>query len=134
VAVAALRTSPIGIALTRYEVERCTARRGDADWLARAWADPGTRVLVVEGGQALARISDAAAELLYVSPEQAPEGVRFLLGVDAADVAYFGVGAELAAPPAAEGSGGSFPRVGDARTRGRLREAGRCSPTATPGC
>ncbi len=29
--------------------------RGDDEWLAAAWADPGTRVLVVDSGQALVR-------------------------------------------------------------------------------
>jgi NAD+ diphosphatase len=117
VAVAALRTSPIGIALTRYEVERCTARRGDAQWLATAWADPRTRVLVIEDGQALARIGDVAAELCYVSPEHSPEGARFLLGVDADDVAYFGVGARIAAADGVNASDADVRRAG-------LREAG----------
>jgi NAD+ diphosphatase len=115
--VAVLRSSPIGIALTRYEVERSTARRGDDDWLAKAWADPQTRVLVIEDGQALARIGDAAAELLFVSPEQAPEGVSFLLGVDSGDVAYFGVGGRLPEIDDADAGDGSVRRAG-------LREAG----------
>ncbi|HUJ05891.1 MAG TPA: NAD(+) diphosphatase [Streptosporangiaceae bacterium] len=87
-----------GIALTRHEVERSTARRTDDGWLARAWADPRTRVLVIEDGQALARIGDGAAELAFVSPAAAPDGTRFLLGVDADEVAYFGVAGPLPDP------------------------------------
>jgi NAD+ diphosphatase len=86
------------LALSRGEVDRSTARRGDAAWLAAAWVDPGTRVLVVEDGQALVRSGDGAAELVFVSPAQAPEGVRFLLGTDADDVVYFGVAGSLPLP------------------------------------
>jgi NAD+ diphosphatase len=86
------------LALSRGEVDRSTARRGDAGWLSAAWADPGTRVLVVENGQALVRSGDGAAELVFVSPAQAPEGVRFLLGTDADGVVYFGVAGPLAQP------------------------------------
>ncbi|MGI9006335.1 MAG: NAD(+) diphosphatase, partial [Streptosporangiaceae bacterium] len=92
-------TVPGAIALTRHEVERTTHLRTDADWLARAWADPATRVLVVEDGQVLARIGDDGAELTFVSPSQAPAGERFLLGVDDDGVAYFGVAGSLATAP-----------------------------------
>ena len=87
-----------GIALTTHEVERSTALRNNQDWLAKAWGDPGTRVLVVEDGQVLARVGDATAELVFISPDQAPEGVRFLLGVDSDGVAHFGVAGPLPAP------------------------------------
>jgi NAD+ diphosphatase len=90
-------TVPGAIALTRHEVERTTHLRTDADWLARAWADPGTQVLVVEDGQVLALAGDNALGLVFVSPGQAPAGDRFLLGVDDAGVAYFGVAGSLAA-------------------------------------
>ena len=113
-----------GPQLTRHEVERSTALRTDQDWLSTAWADPATRVLVVEDGQVVARIGDGAAELVFVSPEQAPDGDRFLLGVDSGEVAYFGVGgplqtAEGVAQEAAVGLDGevSIRRAG-------LREAG----------
>ena len=81
------------LALSRGEVDRSTARRGDADWVAAAWASPGTRVVVVEDGQALVRLADGdtQAELAFVAPPQTPDGVRFLLGVDADGVVYFGV-------------------------------------------
>ena len=90
-------TVPGAIALTRHEVERTTHLRTDADWLAKAWADPGTRVLVVEDGQVLARMDDGGAELIFVSPQRAPAGDRFLLGVDDEGVAYFGVAGPLSA-------------------------------------
>ncbi len=86
-----------GSRLVRGGVERSTARRSDTEWLARAWADPGTRVLIIEDGRAMARFDDSSAQLVFVSPEQAPEGIRFLLGLDAQGIAYFGVGAPL--PP-----------------------------------
>jgi NAD+ diphosphatase len=86
------------LALSRGEVDRSTERRSDAAWLAAAWADPGTRVLVVEDGQALVKSGEGPAELVFVSPAQAPEGVRFLLGTDADGVVYFGLAAPLAPP------------------------------------
>jgi NAD+ diphosphatase len=93
------------LALARGEVDRSTARRSDADWLVAAWADPGTRVLVVEDGQALVRSGDgdAHAELVFVTPAQAPEGVRFLLGTDAGGVVYFGVAGPLPGPEPGSG-------------------------------
>ncbi|HWF80504.1 MAG TPA: NAD(+) diphosphatase [Streptosporangiaceae bacterium] len=99
---------PSTIALTRSQVERSAPLRTNDAWLEKAWADPGTRVMLVEDGQALIRTSDGAggdaaasdgaAELIFVSPERAPDGVRFLLGVDADDVVYFGVGATPVTP------------------------------------
>src|ERR1700729_3514388 len=95
------------LALSRGEVDRSTARRTDTAWLAAAWADPGPPVVVVEDGQAPVRFRDGdtgdggggaaggAQELVFVSPEQAPDGVRFLLGTDAGGVVYFGVAGSL---------------------------------------
>jgi NAD+ diphosphatase len=87
--------------------------RMDAGWLATAWADPATRVLLVENSQALIRSGDDGTELIFVSPAQAPDGVRFLLGVDSDNVAYFGVGAAPIMPADAAGV-----------RNGGLREAG----------
>jgi NAD+ diphosphatase len=101
------------IALTKHEVERSTALRTDEEWLAKAWADPGTRVLVIEDGRALARVSDRAAELLFVPPDEAPDGTRFLLGTDSDGVAYFGVEGPIGAESHEAGM-----------TRAGLREAG----------
>jgi NAD+ diphosphatase len=89
---------PSTIALTRSQVERAAPLRTNAAWLEKAWEDPETRVLAVAKGQALIRTSDGVAELIFTPPEQAPEGVRFLLGVDSDGVAYFGVAAAPRAP------------------------------------
>jgi NAD+ diphosphatase len=80
-----------GFVLARSAVDRVSARRADTDWLAATWADPATRVLVLENARALVRFGDKEAELVLVPPAEAPEGLRFLLGVDDAEVAYFGV-------------------------------------------
>jgi NAD+ diphosphatase len=91
---AELEDGPLGrLALSRSTVDRATQRREDTEWLERAWADPGSRVLVLRDGQALVAARDGELELVFVPPAQAPEGVRFLLGLDADDVAYFGVSA-----------------------------------------
>jgi NAD+ diphosphatase len=80
-----------GFVLARSAVDRVSARRADTDWLAATWADQATRVLVLENARALVRFGDKEAELVLVPPAEAPEGLRFLLGVDDAEVAYFGV-------------------------------------------
>jgi len=76
------------LALARGSVDHVTDRRQDADWVAAAWRDPRTRVLVLADGEA--PVSDAG-ELVFVPPAQAPEGIRVLLGIDTAAVAYFAV-------------------------------------------
>jgi NAD+ diphosphatase len=87
-----LDDGPLGrLALSRSTVDRATQRRGDAGWIDAAWADPDTRVLVVRDSQALGTSRDGRLELVFVPPEQAPDGTRFLLGVDDGGVAYFGV-------------------------------------------
>jgi NAD+ diphosphatase len=93
------------LALSRGDVDRSTVRRGDAGWLAAAWADPGTRVLVVSDGQALVSSGDGIEELVFVSPADAPEGVRFLLGTDADGVVYFGVAGPLQVPDGEQAAG-----------------------------
>ena len=87
------------LALSRGTVDRLTEKRADRAWLDAAWADPVTRVLVVSDGQALARIDDETAALIFVPPGQAPEGTRFLLGQDADGTVYFGVSGPLPAAP-----------------------------------
>jgi NAD+ diphosphatase len=79
------------LALSRATVDRATERRSDDAWVAQVWADPATRVLVVKDSRTLARPADDGYELLYIPSSQAPEGTRFLLGVDDDGVAYFGV-------------------------------------------
>ena len=89
------------LALSRGTVDRVTHRRNDKQWLDAAWADPRTRVLVVSDGRALVRFDhDEHVELAFVAPAGVPQGVRFLLGQDADGVVYFGVSADLPAPPA----------------------------------
>ena len=87
-----------GLALSRAVVARDAHLRTDADWLKAAWADPATRVVVVGQGQALCEIAEQHAELAFVSPAEAPDGVRMLLGTDADGVAYFGVAGPLPEP------------------------------------
>ncbi|GIH91373.1 hypothetical protein Psi01_20030 [Planobispora siamensis] len=95
--------------LARSAIDRSAALRGDDDWLAGAWADEKTRVVVVDDGQALVRRSGQEARLVLLSPAEAPEGTRHLLGVDADGVAYFSVTAPLA--DGETGRGGPVPRI-----------------------
>jgi NAD+ diphosphatase len=95
-----LEDGPLGrLALSRSAVDRATERRGDAGWLAEAWADPSTRVLVVHDAKALVTTRDGQLELVFVSPGEAPEGTRFFLGIDSAGIAYFGVSGAVEREP-----------------------------------
>jgi NAD+ diphosphatase len=104
---------PLGkLLLARETVDRATERRTDQAWLDATWADPATRVLVVHRGRALVRLLGDRAELVFVSPAEAPPGVRFLLGVertDAGEVVYYGVSGPVEGapdePPSARGTG-----------------------------
>lgn len=87
-----LADGPLGrLALSRSAVDRATQRRTDVAWVAAAWTDPRSRVLVVHDSRVPVRTDGDEFELVFVSPADAPEGTRFLLGVDSDDVAYFGV-------------------------------------------
>lgn len=113
-----------GLALSRSEADRSAFYRGDEDWLRAAWAEAGTRVLVVHDGQALVRSGPDGAELVFVPPAQAPEGIRFLLGVDADGVVYFGVAGQH---PAEDGARPDGARLTSLRLAGPLlsdRDAG----------
>jgi NAD+ diphosphatase len=90
------------LALARAKVDRCAHLRNDLDWLDAAWSEPATRVLVVQRGQALCDFAGQQARLSFIEPAKAPEGVKFLLGVDENQVAYFGVSGSL---PEAVGTG-----------------------------
>jgi len=94
-------TGPVltGLTLARAEVDRAAHLRADAGWLASAWADPATRVIVVERGQTLCDFAAEQAAISFVGPAAISDGVRFLLGVDDAGVAYFGVSGPLPPPP-----------------------------------
>ena len=99
--------SPLGsLALARGTLDRASHRRGDDEWLAKTWADPQTRVLVIDDGRALVRFGGNRPELVLIPPAQAPDGPRFLLGVDAGSRAYFTV---MAALPASNGPRGVEP-------------------------
>lgn len=88
-------------ALSRGTLDRSAARRHDEEWLAEAWSDPRTRVLVVDDGRTLvddepAGTGDAAARLVFLPPADVPDGERYLLGVEeATGVRYFAVAAPL---------------------------------------
>jgi NAD+ diphosphatase len=87
---------PLGeLVLARETVDRATERRTDQAWLDTTWADPDTRVLVVDHGRALVRLTGDSGELVFISPGQAPPGVRFLLGVEDERIVYWGVSAPL---------------------------------------
>ena len=88
--------APLGeLALARGTVDRVTTRRTDKDWIDAAWKDPRSRLLVVNEGQAMVREVGDRVELIFVSPEEAPPGTRFLLGQDQDGVVYFGVSGPL---------------------------------------
>jgi NAD+ diphosphatase len=111
--------------LARETVDRASELRADPAWLDAAWADPATRVLVVDHGRALTRLTGGQAELVFIPPGQAPPGVRFLLGVDDERTAYFGVSAPL------EGTDPGAPA--DGRGTGPGRGLPRpASPPASP--
>ncbi|GLU46760.1 NAD(+) diphosphatase [Nocardiopsis ansamitocini] len=110
-------TSPLAPALSRGVLDLIGHRRTDSDWLGHAWADPRTRVLVLEGGdakehgwpalmakqsQALVTTDDDQVRLVLRSPGDAPDGERYLLGQDAEDRVYFAVRAEPGALSDAE--------------------------------
>jgi NAD+ diphosphatase len=79
------------LALSRGTVDRITERRSDTAWLDAAWKNPATRVLVVEDGRAPIRFDGDKPGLVFITPQDAPPGVRFLLGQDAGGTVYFGV-------------------------------------------
>jgi NAD+ diphosphatase len=120
--IAEIDDGPLGpLALSRSGVDRATLRRSDTAWLAEIWADPRTRVLVLRDAQALVNTRDGELELVFVAPADAPEGVRFLLGVDAGDVAYFGVAVPREDVP--EDFTGSRPEDWETSARSEFPEA-----------
>ncbi|WP_343954548.1 NAD(+) diphosphatase [Nonomuraea longicatena] len=80
--------------LARSTVDRSALRRGDADWLKEVWARPTTRVLVIHDGHTLVRRQGDDVEAVLYTSDDAPEGERYLLGVED-EVAYFAVAAPL---------------------------------------
>jgi NAD+ diphosphatase len=126
-----------GLALARSDVDRATMLREDTAWLAAAWADPRSRVLVVHDGQAMVRFGDSGPGLVLVPPAAAPDGARFLLGTDASGVAYFGIAVIGVARPViaagpAEPGGGADGQAGSVRWAG-LRQVGALLPARDAG-
>jgi NAD+ diphosphatase len=64
------------VELAAHPHERVGDRRSDEAWLARAWADPETRVLVLAG----TRVRPDDGVVAWVPTGEAPEGLRVLLG------------------------------------------------------
>jgi NAD+ diphosphatase len=88
------------LALSRGTLDRATEKRTDVGWLEKAWADPRTRVLVVEEGRAPVRYGQDGQDpaLVLVPPAEVPaDAPRYLLGQDAGGVVYFAVRASLTA-------------------------------------
>jgi NAD+ diphosphatase len=56
--------------------DRIAEHRADDAWLGERWADPETRVLVVSG----TRVRPRDGRIDWVSPAEAPDGLRVLLG------------------------------------------------------
>ncbi len=64
------------LALSANPHDRTGLRRDDGAWLEERWADPATRVLVISG----TRIRPVDGQVAWVSPGEAPDGMRVLLG------------------------------------------------------
>jgi NAD+ diphosphatase len=62
--------------LTADPHDRAGVRRADQAWLDERWADPETRVLVVSG----TKIQPRERHVDWISPADAPDGLRVLLG------------------------------------------------------
>ncbi|GAA4109080.1 NAD(+) diphosphatase [Nocardioides fonticola] len=69
--------------------DRSAHRRRDDAWLEERWADAATRVLVMAGP----RVRPVSGEIAWVSPQEAPAGVRVFLG-EQRDRAWFAVVAD----------------------------------------
>lgn len=100
-------------ALSRAEVDRAAHRRGDADWLERAW--PSARVLVLHHDLTATLRGTHRPELSLVAGADAPSGQRVFLGEDA-DGAYFAVisDEEVDTGEGGESPGASLREVGSA--------------------
>ncbi|GAA2831357.1 NAD(+) diphosphatase [Nonomuraea rubra] len=84
--------------LARGTIDRSSALRADDRWLERAWADPATKVLVIDNGHTLVRRVGDDVQAVLFTPADAPPGERYLLGVEDG-VAYFAVAAPLPGLP-----------------------------------
>jgi NAD+ diphosphatase len=75
---------PVHIALSRNAHDRIADRRVDEDWVAEVWNNPATRVLVLAG----TRFRLVDGHVPWISPQEAPDGTRVLLG-DLGGVVHF---------------------------------------------
>lgn len=66
--------------------DRAALRRNDDGWLDARWADPATRVLIVSG----TRVRPVGGAVQWVGPDEAPDGIRVLLG-ERDELAWFAV-------------------------------------------
>ncbi|MEV0998474.1 NAD(+) diphosphatase [Nonomuraea sp. NPDC050202] len=90
--------------LARGTIDRSSALRADDRWLERAWADPATKVLVIDNGHTLVRRVGDEVQAVLFTPADAPPGQRYLLGVEEG-VAYFAVAAPLPGLPKGDVNG-----------------------------
>lgn len=74
------------VALSEHAHDRHGVHRNDDGWLEDRWSDPATRVLVVAG----TRLRPVMGRISWVSPQEAPNGLRVLLG-ERAGVQHFAV-------------------------------------------
>jgi NAD+ diphosphatase len=68
------------LALSRHAHDRLGNQRVDADWVDAAWADPGTRVMLLHKSAVAVEEPGPALAPVFVSPGEAGEGDRVLLG------------------------------------------------------
>jgi len=80
--------------------DRTGLLRSDEEWLAQAWADPATRVLVI----AAARLRERDGRAVWVPSADAPDGLRVLLG-EAGGLAHFAVLVDEVPEPAEDWQG-----------------------------
>jgi NAD+ diphosphatase len=126
VTVGGVSYSPLDgqLALARSAVPRAAIRRTDEEWLGRAWSDPSTAVLLVDGDRTLVDGESVA----YLAPSDVPaDAERYFLGADG-ERAYFAARVpldEYADPPALDGRPTRPAEVGaDPATGGGIRAAG----------
>jgi NAD+ diphosphatase len=82
--------------LGRSGIDRAAHLRSDDEWLARAWANPLSRVIVVDAGRALVDAHDA---LVVLRTADSPAGERYFLGVAAPTDVNEGIGVFAVAAP-----------------------------------
>jgi len=108
--------------LARSGLDRAAEHRSDDAWLAWAWANPASRVLVIGDGRVLVHdISDP--RLVWLPTAEAPDGPRYLLGMEAAPGEDTADGSGAPAPIARFAVAASLPTREGTRVAG-LRDVG----------